>query len=72
MDEHFDLDLTYITERIIGKSCVCQPARKLPIDLFLQLCLVTWPLNESEALGDLVMITDPKKNWIELLLFKRI
>ena len=119
VDEHFDLDLTYITERIIGKSWVWQSARKLPVGglqpisrdtdnnaamyncwwtnkrssleifcfhpptwrlwrnvkttyrPFLQLCLVTWPLNESEAPGDLVMITDPKKDWIELLLFKR-
>ena len=26
------------------------------IDLFTVVCLVTWPLNESEAGGDLVMI----------------
>ena len=26
------------------------------IDLFAIVCLVTWPLNESEAGGDLVMI----------------
>ena len=29
---------------------------KLSLWTFLQLCLVTWPLNESEAGGDLVMI----------------
>ena len=27
-----------------------------PINLFKVVCLVTWPLNESEAVGDLVMI----------------
>ena len=30
----------------------CGPA----IDLFTAVCLVTWPLNESEAVVDLVMI----------------
>ena len=31
-------------------------ADSLPIDLFTVVCLVTWPLNESEAGVDLVMI----------------
>ena len=29
---------------------------KHSIDLFIVVCLVTWPLNEKEAVGDLVMI----------------
>ena len=30
-----------------------------PIDLFTVVCLVTWPLNESEAGVDLIMVQIP-------------
>ena len=33
-----------------------RPNFRVSIDLFTVVCLATWPLNESEAGGDLVMI----------------
>ena len=55
----FDLEDEYYCQRVrksgilyLTFKCILSPA----IDHFTVSCLVAWPLNESEAGGDLVLI----------------
>ena len=46
--------INLLVSAIKSSCCVTQDIR--PIDHFTVVCLVAWPLNESEAGGDLVLI----------------